>query len=67
MTVATCSVCGREISTRAPGVFEKVTGYVSTNGAKGFRTDEHLGKYVHERCIEDAKRGINVAQESLAL
>lgn len=63
--IVPCHTCGRDVNTRIPGAYERVTGFVSANGAKGFRTDEHLGEFFHERCLDNAKRGISPAQESL--
>lgn len=62
--IATCEFCGREVNTRVPGAFERVTGWVNNAGAKGFRTESHTGEWCHERCLENQKRGISAAQES---
>ena len=65
--IVPCEICGRDVNTRVPGAFERVTGFVSTNGAKGFRTDKHLGQFANESCIDNLKRGIAPTQEALSL
>lgn len=62
--IARCVHCERDVNTRAPGAFERVTGWVSGAGAKGFRTESHTGEWAHEACIENVKRGL-IGQGSL--
>lgn len=62
--IAKCVFCGRDVSTRVPGAYERVTGWVSGQGAKGFKTESHTGDWAHESCISRSKRGL-IGQESL--
>jgi hypothetical protein len=66
MAIIVCSLCGRELATNVPGAFEKVTGWVSGQGSKGFRTDTHLGVWAHESCLNKDKAGLNVNQLAFA-
>lgn len=63
--IVSCVFCGRDVNTRIPGAFERVTGWVNNAGSKGFRTEAHTDEWAHERCVDNAKRGISTAQETL--
>lgn len=60
---ARCSLCSSPLDTKAPGVYQRVTGWVPVHGSGAVRLPSHPLGYAHRHCLDSAAKGGDPTQQ----